>query len=281
MADNVAPQRDGAGSDEPAVHPAAGDRRAVGAVRQLGPPDAVRPVSDRASHRSRRAARSPAQRRRAGDAEERPAPRRRRESVGGRARAAVRRRRLSASTSSGARRRSSSTAARVHEIIRWLHDDPSQRYDYLVRRHRGRVPRSRAADRSRLASALAAVPPLPPRQGAAREGRSRSRCRACGTSTRAPIGWSASATTCSASRFVGHPGPAPHPDVGAVQGRLSAAEGLPAARPLQPLRAAAPGARRESRGALLAWKSSRSPRRSRICPPTCGAASAPARRTGE
>ena len=46
-------------------------------------------------------------------------------------------------------------------------------------------------------------------------------------------------------------GPAPHPDVGAVQGRLSAAKGFPAARPVQPLRAAAPGARREPRSALL------------------------------
>ena len=44
---------------------------------------------------------------------------------------------------------------------------------------------------------------------------------------------------------------APHPDVGAVQGGLSAAKGLSAARPVQPLGAAAPGARGESGSALL------------------------------
>ena len=57
--------------------------------------------------------------------------------------------------------------------------------------------------------------------------------------------------------------PPPHPDVGDVCGRLSAAEGFPAARPVLPIRAGAPGARRESRGALLAGgtRRSRSPTR--------------------
>ena len=45
--------------------------------------------------------------------------------------------------------------------------------------------------------------------------------------------------------------PAPHPDVGDVRRGLSAAEGLPAARPLQPGGADPPGAGRQSRGALL------------------------------
>ena len=57
MARQVAAQRDGAGSDEPALHPAAGDRRAVGAVRQLGSPDAFRPVSAQLLTGRRRTAR--------------------------------------------------------------------------------------------------------------------------------------------------------------------------------------------------------------------------------
>src|SRR5205814_4544135 len=42
----IAAPRDGAGSHEPAIHPAVDDRRALGAVRQLREPDALRPVSD-------------------------------------------------------------------------------------------------------------------------------------------------------------------------------------------------------------------------------------------
>src|SRR5438445_7345925 len=47
------------------------------------------------------------------------------------------------------------------------------------------------------------------------------------------------------------PRPAAHPDVGHVRRGVPAAEGLPAARPVQPGGAGAPGARRESGSALL------------------------------
>src|SRR5205085_506620 len=40
---------DGAGSREPAVHPGARHRRALGAIRKLGPPDAFRIVSSSTS----------------------------------------------------------------------------------------------------------------------------------------------------------------------------------------------------------------------------------------
>ncbi len=46
MNDTTDPRRDGAGPEEPAVHPGAGHRRAVRAVRQLRSPDTVGPVSD-------------------------------------------------------------------------------------------------------------------------------------------------------------------------------------------------------------------------------------------
>src|SRR5258707_14446099 len=56
-------------------------------------------------------------------------------------------------------------------------------------------------------------------------------------------------------RHVRHPlyrpsGSAAHPDVGAVSRGISTAKGLSAARPLQPVRAAPPGARAESRGQI-------------------------------
>ena len=83
----------------------------------------------------------------------------------------------------------------------------------------------------------------------------RSRCRACGDDLQGRR-----LARARVLRHVRHPlrrppRPAPHPDVGAVQGRLSAAEGFPAARPLQPLRAAAPGARGESRKRATRWRS--------------------------
>src|SRR5258708_11557991 len=56
-------------------------------------------------------------------------------------------------------------------------------------------------------------------------------------------------------RHVRHPlyrpsGSAAHPDVGAVSRGISTAKGLSAARPLQPVRAAPPGARAESRSQI-------------------------------
>jgi hypothetical protein len=58
-----------------------------------------------------------------------------------------------------------------------------------------------------VAPALAAVrsASCASRPSCPRTARRRSRCPACGPCTPAPIGWSASATTCSASRFEGHP----------------------------------------------------------------------------
>ena len=89
--------------------------------------------------------------------------------------------------------------ARVREIVHWLHDDPSQQYDYL-----SDVTAVEYRDLDRPIEVVWHLRSLPYRrflraQGAARRRASRSSCRASGTSTRAPIGWSASATTCSAS----------------------------------------------------------------------------------
>ena len=69
MSDQVAPQRDGARREEPTVHLPVGDRRNVGAVRELRPSDTFRPVSNgfAAGHRGERAGH---RRRRARDAEE-------------------------------------------------------------------------------------------------------------------------------------------------------------------------------------------------------------------
>ena len=61
-------------------------------------------------------------------------------------------------------------------------------------------------------------------------------------------------------------GPAPHPDVGDLRRGLSAAEGLPAARPVHPGGADAPGAHRQPRGPLLDGRAVASPRRIRSCP---------------
>ena len=215
-----------------------------------------------------------------GDAAERSAPRRRRrirraDALRAQFGAAIRARR----TSSGARPPSIVDRDACHEIVRWLHDDSGAALRLSHRRHRGRVSRSRAAARGRLASALAA------RTRRSCASRSRSPRRAARgadrswTSGAAPIGWSASATTCSASSSR-PPGSAPHPDVGAVRGGLSAAEGFPAARPLQPrgadcARRSPPIPRRTTR-----WKSCRSPMRSTSCPTTCASGSARGERRG-
>ena len=160
--------------------PPSADRRAVRAVRQLGAPDAVRPVSATFVTGHRRA-RATAERRRA---------RRRRsnvphrggaaESVGRRAAQRSSATRCSASTWCGARRRCIVDAARVLEIMRWLHDDPSQRYDYL-----SDVTAVEYRDLEQPIEVVWHLRSLPYRrflraQGAAPEGRSRSRCRACG-----------------------------------------------------------------------------------------------------
>ena len=63
----VAPQRDGARSEEPAVHRPVGDRRSVGAVWQLRSSDTFRPVSN-GFHAGRRRQRARQRARRAGDA---------------------------------------------------------------------------------------------------------------------------------------------------------------------------------------------------------------------
>ena len=127
----VAPQRDGARSEEPTLHRAVGDRRSVGAVRQLRSSDAFRPVSNgftpvvagSALGTDAAGAGDAARTSRIAAAQL--------ESVGRRARGSSSAPPSSASTSCGVRRRSSSIARSVHDIIQWLHDDPSQRYDYL------------------------------------------------------------------------------------------------------------------------------------------------------
>ena len=71
-------------------------------------------------------------------------------------------------------------ASGVSEIVRWLHDDPTQQYDYLsdVTAVEFRDPEH--ADRSRVASALAAVSALSPHQDVARQARAARRSTACG-----------------------------------------------------------------------------------------------------
>ena len=235
---------------------AVGDRRNVGAVRQLRSPDAFGPVSNGsaetrgASRRSSPAARSARRQRR----------RRRRRTC-----------RIAAATpnpSADALRAQFGAAiqrvdvvwgettvfvdrARVHDMIRWLHDDASQQYDYLSDVTAVEYPRSRTAARSRLASALAPVPPVPSRQDAAA-----SKGHAARSAERVGHLQERGLARARVLRHVRHhvrrpSRSAPPPDVGAVQGRVSAAKGFPAARPVQPLRAAPPGARGESRSALL------------------------------
>ncbi len=88
---------------------------------------------------------------------------------------------------------------RLLEIVRWLHDDAVAAVRVSVRRDGRGVPRSRAADRSRLAPALHRLSPLSPPQGGAGPGHAARGAQRVRASTRAPIGWSASASTCSAS----------------------------------------------------------------------------------
>ena len=261
--------------DEPALHPAAGHRRAVGAVRQLGSSDAVRPVSDSVHSRSSPAARS-APTRRAGDAAQRSASRRRAESVAPtRSRAqfgdAVQRVDVDLGRDDGHRR----PRARARRSCAGCTTIRRSSYDYL-----SDVTAVEFRDLEQPIEVVWHLRSLPYRRFL--------RVKALlekGAPLEVPSVWDIykgadwlerecydmfGITLRRPSRS------APHPDVGAVQGRLSAAQGLSAARPLQPLRAAASGARGRIRKRATRWKSSRSPRRSRICPRTCGGASAPA-----
>ena len=195
----VAAQRDGARSDEPAVHPAVGDRRAVGAVRQLGSSDAFGPVSDAASApviagsalgAGAPAPATPKNVPHRGGATNPSATRSRAQFAGAVQRADVVWGETTVVVDRAQRARHHSVAARRSVAALRL----------SVRRHGGGVPRSRAADRGRLASALAAVSAASCASRCCSRRARRSRCRASGTSTRAPTGSSASATTCSASR---------------------------------------------------------------------------------
>src|SRR6266702_1054984 len=116
--------------------------------------------------------------------------------------------------------------------------------------HRGRVPRPRALPRSGVFPPLARAPRRPPRQGGAGPAR-----RADGGFGDAAVGRWRLVGARSLRHVRRHlprpPRPAPHPDVGDVRRRLSPAEGLPAARAVQPGRAGAPGIERQPRGPLL------------------------------
>ena len=176
---------------EPALHPAA-------AIDELSEPfgNSVHQTRSGREPASRRSRRQPRRRRAAPVTPKtfRPhgAPIRppRRSAPVRRCRAA-RRRRL------GRDDRLSSNGARSTRSITWLHDDPAQRYDYLTD-----VTAVEYRDLERPIEVVWHLRSLPfrrsPRQGRCWTRASRSRCRASRTSTRAPIGWSASATTCSA-----------------------------------------------------------------------------------
>jgi hypothetical protein len=247
---------------EPPLHPAAAHRRAGRAVRQLGPPDALGALSPgrRVAPPTRPACPPPARSsptsrvrgapRGAADAEERPAPRRRREPERRGAARALRRRGGRVDVVWG-----ETTvyvdAARVREIVQWLHDDPAA-LRLPRRRDRGGVPRGRAPARGGVAPALAAVPPLPAAQGRAPQGpAARGAERRAGLHNSAPNWLERECYDMFGVALRGAPRPAAHPDVGDVPRGAPAAEGLPAARPLQPRRAAAAGAHHRAAGALL------------------------------
>src|SRR6266581_4463814 len=119
------------------------------------------------------------------------------------------------------------------------------------RRHRRGVPRPGAPARAGLQPALARAA-----GGLASEGRARPARRPDGRLDRPAVAGRRLAGARGlrhVRRRVPRPSrPAAHPDVGDVRRRPPAAQRLPAARPVQPRGAGAPGARREPRGALLA-----------------------------
>ena len=179
--------------------------------------------------------------------------------------------------SSGARRRWSSTRARVHDIVRWLHDDPTQRYDYLsdvtavefrdleqpieVVWHLRSLPFRRFL---RVKVLLAKGAPL---EVAERVGRLQERRLARARVLR------------HVRHHVHRPSrPAPHPDVGAVQGGLSRCGRTSRCAAASAAPSSCARRSRRIRKRATPWKSSRSPMRSRICPTTCSAGSAAARR---
>src|SRR5439155_400138 len=113
-----------------------------------------------------------------------------------------------------------------------------------------RVSGRRAADRARVLSALAGAAGRPAREGRAVQGAGARRGlggRALGRRRLARAG-GVRHVRCDLPR---PPGPATDPHVGDLRRGISAAEGLPAAGPIQPRGAGAPGAGRQSRGALL------------------------------
>ena len=95
--------------------------------------------------------------------------------------------------------------ARAHDVLAWLRDDPGQRFDYLtdVTAVEYRDPERPLEVVWQLRSL--AAPRRPPGQGRARQDAAARGATRCATSGRAPTGWSARCTTCSASRFRGHP----------------------------------------------------------------------------
>ena len=282
MARRVAARRDGAGPDEPALHPAVGDRRAVRAVRQLGAPDAVGPVSDAPSRRSH------AGRQRSPRAT--PAPTHAARTC---RTAAVRRTRRPPRC-----RRSSARRVQRVDVVLGRDDRRRRRRDACIDVVALAARRSGAALRlSRRTS--------PRSSSATSSSRSRSsgtcaRCRSAascalkvllpkGAPLRVPSVWDIykgadwlerECYDMFGIRFDGHP------DLRRILMWEQYQEGFPLRKdfPLRGrfsrVRAAAAGARRRTRRRATRWKSSRSPRRSRTCRRTCGSASASGERGG-
>ena len=209
------------GPDEPALHPAVGDRRALRAVRQFRAPDAVRPVTRRVHDRISRAARW---RRRAGAGHADATCRNRggeRESVGGRPQGSSSATRSSRPTWSGARRPSIVAGARRRSTsCAGCTTTRRSSYEYL-----SDVTAVEYRDREQPIEVVwhlrsLAVPALPAPQGGAREGRA---ARGAERVARVQGRRLARARVLRHVRHPlrGPPGPAPHPDVGAVQGRIS------------------------------------------------------------
>jgi len=91
--------------------------------------------------------------------------------------------------------------ASAHDIIRWLHDDQSQRYDFLSDVTAVEYRDADVPDRGRVAAAVSSLPGAFVRIKAQLPKGTLEIDKRLGHLIRARIGWSASATTCSGSAF--------------------------------------------------------------------------------